>query len=148
MITDLSLDPRINDKPDRLTWNFNEDKKKDLQKEITKKMKLWNIEYERYKDEPDKIDQLVEYFQLLITTTAQEVLRYKRYNGNNVNWVDSKVYEILKSKKKIKNKISHLLHQMKKHVTSIKYAPILMKRQLKKFKQKLNKEMKKTSIKT
>ena len=37
-------------------------------------MKSWYKEYEKYKDDPDKIDQLVEYFQLLITTTAQNIL--------------------------------------------------------------------------
>ena len=122
MIADLKLDPKVNEKPDRITWNFDESKKKKLQDEIKKKMKIWYKEYNKHKDNPDKIDQLVEYFQLLITTTAQNVLGFKRYNSGSVNWVDSTIYELLKEKKKIKNKISHLMGQMKKHFRLIKFA--------------------------
>ena len=143
MIADLTLDPKINEKPDRITWNFDESKKKILQDTIKKKMKLWHNEYKKYKDDPNKIDQLVEYFQLLITTTAQNILGFKRYNSNSVNWVDNAIYELLREKKKIKNKISHLLNQMKKHFNTIKMAPTLMKRKLKRFKRKLNKINKK-----
>ena len=88
-------------------------------------------------------DQLTEYFQLLITTTAQDILGYNRFNSNSVNWVDKNIYELLSEKKKIKNKISHILSKMKKHFISIKRSPISMKRKLKKFKQKLNKLNKK-----
>ena len=87
-------------------------------------MKLWYIEYEKYKNDTNKIDQLVEFFQLLITTTAQDVLGFKRYNSSSVNWVDNTGYELLKEKKKIKNKISHFLHQIKKHSKSIKWLQI------------------------
>ena len=77
MIADLCLDPIVNAKPDR--WNFDESKKKDFQKTISRKMKEWNKEYIKHKNDPNKIDQLVEYFQLLITTTAQDILGFKRF---------------------------------------------------------------------
>ena len=130
MIADLQLDPKINSKPDRITWNFDESKKVKLQHEMSKKMRLWYNEYDKNKNDPNRIDKLVEYFQLLITTTAQDVLGYKRFNSNSVNWVDSTIYEILNQKKKIKNKISHIISKMKKHFKNIKFAPISMKRQL------------------
>ena len=40
-------------------------------------MRLWNHEFEKLKDDPNQIDKLVEYFQLLITTTAQDILGSK-----------------------------------------------------------------------
>ena len=66
-------------------------------------MIIWNELYEQCKDDKDCLDSLVEYFQLLIVTTAQDILGFKRYNSRSVNWVDSKIYEILNEKKKIKN---------------------------------------------
>ena len=79
MIAILCLDPEMNEPPDRISWNFDEKKKKLLQNEIKKKMKLWNMEYERHKNNPDKVDQLVEYFQLLLTTTAQKILGFRKF---------------------------------------------------------------------
>ena len=71
---------------------------------------------------------------------------FKKYSSQSVNWVDQKVYDILKEKKKIKNKISHLIHQMRKHFGHIRFAPLTMKRKLKRVKHrrnKLNKKLKK-----
>ena len=104
MISVLCLDPQINESPDHISWNFDEKKKKLLQNEMKKKMKLWCIEYELYKDDPSKIDHLVEYFQLLITTTAQKILGFRRFNSQSTNWVDNSIYDILKEKRKVKNK--------------------------------------------
>ena len=81
MVAKMALDPRINDIPDKISWNFDESKKQKLQNEIKIKMRIWEKEYEKHKDDPDKIDQLVEMFQLLITTTAQSVLGYRRYQS-------------------------------------------------------------------
>ena len=61
-------------------------------------MEMWNEMYEMYKHNIEYVDKLVEYFQLLITTTAQDILGYKKYNSQSVNWVDNKIYDILKEK--------------------------------------------------
>ena len=146
MICSLNLDPMINERPDQICWNFDESKKEKFCKVIKEKMKLWNEVYEKCKDNSENVDKLVEYFQLLITTTAQDILGFKKYNSQSVNLVDNMIYEILNEKKKIKNKIAHLLSQMKKHFGFIKFAPTTMKRKLKRFRRKrnrLNKKLKK-----
>ena len=143
MVAVLCLDHEMNEPPDRISWNFDEKKKKLLQNEIKKKMKLWNMEYERHKNNPDKIDQLVEYFQLLLTTTAQKILGFRKFNSQSINWIDNTIYDILKEKRKIKNKISHLLSKIKKHFFDYKSAPRVIKRKLNRFKQKRNKLSKK-----
>ena len=66
---------------------------------MKEKMILWYIEYEKYKDDKSYINKLVEYFQLLITTTAQNIFGFKKYNKQSVNWVDQKVYDTLQTKK-------------------------------------------------
>ena len=146
MICTLNLDPMYNERPDKICWNLDESKKKKLQDEIKHKMILWNEMYEKCKDDKDNLDGLVEYFQMLIVTTAQDVLGFKKYNSRSVNWVDSKVYDILNEKKKIKNKISHIISQMKKHFGTISRASRLSKRKLKRLKHRrnrLNKKLKK-----
>ena len=60
-----------------------------------------------------------------------------------MNWVDNKIYDILIEKKKIKNKISHIIGKMKKYYPSYKVTPCHMKRTLKRFKKKRNKLNKK-----
>ena len=46
------------------------------------------------------------------------MLGFKKYNSSSVNWVDSIIYELLKEKKTVKNKTSHLIAKMKKHFKS------------------------------
>ena len=135
-----------NERTDKICWNLDETKKLEFQKAIKQKMICWNEMYEQCKDDKDCLDSLVEYFQLLIVTTAQDVLGFKKYNSRSVNWVDSKIYEILNEKKKVKNKISHMISQMKRHFGSINRAPRLSKRKLKRLKHRrnrLNKKMRK-----
>ena len=146
MICTLNLDPNYNERPDKICWNLDESKKEKFRDEIKIQMKIWYNEYENHKNDRLYLDKLVEYFQLLITTTAQRIFGFKKYNNQSVNWVDQKVYDILAEKKKVKNKISHLIHQMKKHFGQVKFAPLTMKRKLKRIKHrrnKLNKKMKK-----
>ena len=128
MIITLNLDPIINITPNRITWNFDESKINLFQQALIPKMLDWYNMYEKLKDDPNNLDILVEYFQMSFVSTAQEIFGYKRYSSGSVNWVDKNVRDILIEKKKIRNKISHIIYKMKKHFGREYRAPRHMKK--------------------
>ena len=150
MIAVLCLDPIINTKPNRITWNFDEKKREKFQAAIKVRMKEWNDIYQKLKNDRNCVNMLTEYFQLLITTTAKEILGFKKFNDRSVNWVNKEIQLLLKEKKKLKNKKAHIIGKMKKYFKTVTGAPKSMKKQLKKIKHKynrLNKKLKKQKYK-
>ena len=143
MIAVLNTDPNIKVKPDKVTWNLDERKIKDFRKALKPLMQEWKSEYDKYKDNRDAVDMLVEYFQLLFVKAAKDSFGFKRYNHQSVNWVDNKIHHILVKKKKITNKISHLVKKMKKRYGSIMKSSKWEKRILRKLKKRKNKLQKK-----
>ena len=150
MIAVISLDPIIKIKPDKITWNLDEKKKKQFCEKLKPAMKEWKLEYEKHKKNKAAVEILAEYFQLLIVNTARKVFGFKKFNHQSINWVDKDFKILLKKKKKITNKISHIYGKMKKRYNNLKYASRWWKRELKKYKKQRNaikKKMKKKNIK-
>ena len=87
----------------------------------------------------NNVELLVEYFQLVIVETARQVFGFKKFCQDSVNWVDKKVHKILKKKKKISNKISHLDSKFKRRYGSIAETPSYQRKIIKKKKKKLRK---------
>ena len=143
MIAVLNTDPFIKIKPNQITWNLDEKKISEFKKRLKPLMEEWYLEYLKYKNNPNAVDVLVEYFQLLFVRAARESFGFKKYNNQSVNWVDHEIHKLLKKKKKIVNKISHLTRKLEKQYNGIENATRYMKRQLKKEKRKRNKIQKK-----
>ena len=143
MIAVVSVDPIIDSKPNRITWNFDERKREKFRETMKIKMKEWNEMYQKLKHDKSSVNILTEYFQLLITTTAKEILGFKKFNDRSANWVNKDIQILLKEKNKLKNKKAHILGKMKKHFKSVANAPKTMKKQLKQIKHKYNKINKK-----
>ena len=143
LITVLNFDPKIKVKPNRITWNFDENKIPEFKKVLIPLMIDWRKEYELHKDNIEMVDSLVEYFQLAIVHAAMDVFGFKTFNNESVNWADRRIHVWLIKKKRITNYISHLISKMKKKYGLIINAPKDMKKKLKKKKHDLNKLQKK-----
>ena len=138
MIMVLNFDPLIKKKPDRIAWNLDEKKKKKFCEKLKIAMKEWRVQYEQNKKNEKAVDLLTEYFQLQIVTVAREVFGYKKFNHQSMNWIDREFKQLLKKKKKITNKISHIYGKIKKKFNNIKYASKWWKRELRKYKKQRN----------
>ena len=99
----------------------------------------WKQAYDCLYKDKQNVEMLVEFFQLLIVETATQVFGFKKYCQDSVNWVDRKVHKILKKKKKISNKVSHLDSKFRKRYGSIANTPKYQRKILKKKKKKLRK---------
>ena len=143
MIAILNTDPDIKFKPDKIAWNLDERKIKEFRNALRPLMQEWKMEYDKHYRNENAVDFLVEYFQLLIVKAAKNVFGFKKYNHQSVNWVDNKIHHILLKKRKVTNKISHLVKKIKKRHGSLMKASKWEKRMLKKLKKKKNKLQKK-----
>ena len=139
----INSDPKIKIIPTRITWNLDEKKVQKFIDALKPKIMEWEHTYNCLYKDKQNVELLVEYFQLIIVETATEIFGFKKYCQDSVNWVDKKVHKILKKKKKISNKISHMDSKFRKRYGSIANTPYNQKKMMKKQKKKLRKLQKK-----
>ena len=143
MITQFNFDPKIKEQPSKIAWNLDEKKVEEFNNKLLPLMEDWKVEYDMHWKDESMVDSLVEYFQLIIVSTAKEVFGFKKYNNQSINWADKRIHKWLIEKKKVANSISHLIGDVKRRYGGLFYAPKSIKRKYKKKKHKLNKLNKK-----
>ena len=135
----INSDPKVKVIPTRITWNLDEKKIKQFIDVLEPKMLEWKQAYNCLSKDKQNVELFVEYFQLIIVESATQVFGFKKFCQDSVNWVDKKVYKILKKKKKINNKISHLDSKFRRRYGSIANTPSNQRKMLKKKKKRLRK---------
>ena len=143
MITQFNFDPEIKEQPSKITWNFDEKKIDEFNEKLQPLMVDWKREYDKYCNDSNMVDSLVEYFQLIIVSTAKAVFGFKKYNHQSINWADKRIHKWLVEKKRIANYLSHFIGDMKRRYGGLPFAPKGQKRTYKKKKHRLNKLNKK-----
>ena len=110
----FNFNPIVYDIPDRITWNFDEELINDFCKDIKINMDKWKNYYDQLWMDMNKLNQLVELFQLLFIQSCINIFGFKTYNSNNFQWISKKVLDLIDTRKQVKNKLSHLIAQLKK----------------------------------
>ena len=114
LIAVINVDPICHKVIDRITWNLQPKLRSKFIAKLDPLMKRWRIQYERHKMDKSKVGPLADLLQLLIVKAAQESFGYKKFNSQSINWLDKKIHYILNDKKRLGNKISHLIFKLKK----------------------------------
>ena len=112
----INLNPIVFDVPDRITWNFDESLIRVFNEDIKLKMNKWKIYYDHLKNDRKNVNQLVELFQLFFVQSCMEIFGFKYYNSKDFSYLTKKVQKLIDDKRKVKNKLSHLIFQMKKNL--------------------------------
>ena len=110
----FDFNPMIYDIPDRITWNFDENKIKIFQQNVKLNMEKWTYYYDKLYLDKNSLNKLIELFQLLFVQSCIDTFGFKKYNGNNFQWLSKKVLDLLEKRKKIQNNLSHLVSQVKR----------------------------------
>ena len=150
----LDFNPFVFDIPDRITWNFDESLKTEFCENVQVNMDKWKKYYDCLHMDKNNLNRLVELFQLLFIEACIETFGFRKYNSNEFQWLSKKVLNLIEQRKQIKNKISHLIAQLKKQ-RKIKQTnrlttaniPRRLRKYWKSLKHKINKLDKQISVK-
>ena len=110
----LKVNPIMNDTPDRITWNFDENKIDEFNENLKIKMKKWRFFYDRLKYQKRSVNKLTSLFQLLFVQAGMDVFGLKKYNSQAFKWISKKVLNLIEQKKKVCHQLSHLIAQLKR----------------------------------
>ena len=110
----INFNPIVINTPDRITWDFDEQLIGDFNKEMIIKMEKWKSFYNKLKNDKKIVNKLVELFQLLFVQCGIEIFGFKYYNSKDFNTLSNKVIKLMDKRKIFKNKLSHLIHQLRR----------------------------------
>ena len=102
LILEIDFNPFIEKPIDYYTWRFDVNKDHIFRKVIKKYMCKWNYFYNIYYKIKNKVDQLVELFQLYIFNAANEVYGIKKYNRNSMIRLTKREKYLRKQRHKLK----------------------------------------------
>ena len=110
----INFNPIVIEIPDRITWDFDEKLINEYNENMQVKMNKWKKYYDVLCNEKKNVNKLVELFQLLFVQASIETFGFKYYNSNNFNYMTKKMMVLIDEKRKLKNKLSHLIYQIKR----------------------------------
>ena len=123
----------------KYTWRFNPKRDYLYQKEIKQNMKEWFKYYLTYRNDSESLNDLVEYFEILIRKAAINAYGIKVYNKNNKKLISNEEKRLKRKYNKISKKYNKIIKRYNKQNNHAK--------QLKKELNKINKQIKIIRIK-
>ena len=112
----------------KITYKFNEGQIEDYEKLLAKYLPCWHDYLELYWEDPDNLDDIVEYFQIIIKFAASKTFGVKKYCKNSKFWLNKKCKELIRHRRILKRKLfrlkkkkrnSGIAIQWRKHINHI-----------------------------